>query len=188
MIKLSIKHNFPEVQRKINALHKEVRDKALVSAVNKAAAQAKTAMSKGITSEFNMKAGRVKDALRIRRARFTRGQLLIEAELSAAGKRGRSLNLINFGARPTATGVSFKIKRTGPRKAIRGAFIANKGRTVFIRKGKSRLPIEAKQTIDVAQMFNTRRVNSQVVRFIEVNLPRLVESESAFFLRKFNGR
>lgn len=52
--------------------------------------------------------------------------------------------------------MTFKIKRNGPRKLIPGAFLINDGKTVMIRVGKQRLPIKALQTINVAQMFNTR--------------------------------
>lgn len=63
--------------------------------------------------------------------------------------------------------LGFQILRSGGRKVIPGAFVGNKGRTVFIREGKGRTPIKALNTIDVPQMFNTKRVN-QVVRRVMI--------------------
>ena len=89
-------------------------------------------------------------------------------EATRAGK-GRSMNLIAFhtgGGRVLKSGkrqqLRFKIRRDGGNKQITGAFIGNKGRTIFIRDGKSRLPIKAVNTIDVLQMFNTKRINLAV--------------------------
>jgi len=64
--------------------------------------------------------------------------------------------------RGTMNQLHFQIKRAGGKKMIKGAFIGNKGRTVFIREGRERLPIKALATIDVPQMFNARRINSIV--------------------------
>ena len=50
---------------------------------------------------------------------------------------------------------------------ITGSFIGNQGRTVFVRTGKDRLPIKAVNTIDVPQMFNTRRINQAVQRIMQ---------------------
>lgn len=198
-MQINIKTNFPEVQRKLAALHQEVAGKAMASALNKTVAQAKTAMSREIRAEFTISASKVNQALRINRARASGGQFNLEASLESPSKRGRSLNLINFAPRQTARGVTVKIKKGGPRKLLRGAFIANEGRTVFIRTGepkrrmskgfnvgKLREPIKALQTIDVAGMFNTKRINAKVLRFINTKFPELFAHEAKFFTAKFN--
>ena len=187
-MKMTITHNFPDVARQLNALHKDVAAKATASALNKTVAQAKTAMSKEIRAEFNLPAGKVSQALRIRRASARSGTLQLEAVLEAASKRGRSLNLANFSAHQTAKGVSFKVKRVGRRTTIPGSFLINQGRTVMIRVGKERLPIKALQTIDVAQMFNTRRINGKVVRMIETRFPAIFTREAKFYTDRFNAR
>ena len=187
-MKLSITTNFPDVQRQIDALKEGIAKQATASAVNKVVAQAKTAMSREIRAEYNISAGKVNESLRITRATAKGGLLNIEATLDSPRKRGRSLNLINFSARQTAKGVTFKIKRNGPRKLIPGAFLGNDGRTVFIRVGKRRLPIKALQTIDVASMFNTRRVNAKVLQLIEAKFPDIFANEARFFTNRFNSR
>ena len=92
--------------------------------------------------------------------------------LAAARKRikageGGSYSLRNGATVHKALQVQFQIKRSGGKKVIPGAFIATNKRTggtaVFIREGKSRYPIKTLTTIDIPQMFNTRRIN-QVVR------------------------
>jgi Prophage minor tail protein Z (GPZ) len=186
-MKISITTNFPDVQRALDSMRKDIANKATASALNKVTAQAKTAMSREIRDEFNIAAGKVGQALTITRATANGGRLRLEASLQSPSKRSRSLNLAAFGARQTAKGVSFKIKKGGGRKTIPGAFLINQGKTVMIRTGKRRLPIKALQTIDVAQMFNTRRINAKVLRFIEDKFPTLFANEAKFFTDRFKA-
>ena len=185
-MRLSISTNFPEVERALDAMRTDIANKALASALNKTTALAKTAMSREIRAEFVLPAAKVGAALRVNRARAVAGRFFLEASLESPAKRGRSLNLASFGARQTGKGVSFKVKRNGPRQMIPGAFLINGGKTVMIRVGKGRLPIKALQTIDVAQMFNTRRINARVVRMIEQRLPDVFVNEARYFTNRFN--
>lgn len=185
-MKMTIKDNFPEVRRALDGLRKEIAGPATVRALNGTVAQAKTAMSREIRAEFNLSAGKVNQALRIVKASAFKGGYNITAALESPSQRGRSLNLINFSARQTSKGVSVKIKKSGGRKLIRSAFIANAGRTVFRRVGDKRLPIKALQTIDVAQMFNTKRINARVVKFMESKFPEVFEREVRYYTDKFN--
>lgn len=185
-MKLTISTNFEQVGRQLDRMRDDVGARALASALNRTMEQARTAMSREIRQEFNMPAAKVSAALRVRRASFKAGRFGMEAMLESPSKRGRSLNLINFAARQTRQGVTVKIKKGGPRKLLRGAFIANDGRTVFVREGKSRLPIKALQTIDVAQMFNTRRINAKVVTMIRSKFPEIFAREARYYTNKFS--
>ena len=185
-MKITITQNFPEVQRQLDKLREDVAKQATARAINRTLEQARTAMSREIRAEFNIPARKVNDALRVNRASFRDGLFRIEGSLESPTKRGRSLNLINFDARQTSKGVTVKVKKGGPRKLIPGAFIANDGRTVFRRVGKSRLPIKALQTIDVAQMFNTRRINAKVVQVMKERFPTIFEREVKFYTDRFN--
>ncbi len=188
-IEWSIKTNFPEVQRKLSQLQDEVGKQALASALNKTVAQAKTGMSREIRAEFVISAALVNQSLLISRASAKGGEFRMQASLSSISQRGkRSLNLIHFAARRTSKGVSFRIKKVGGRKTIPGAFIGNAGRTVFIRTGKKRLPIKALQTINIAQMFNTKRINSKVLELIDAKFPQIFDNEARFFTNRFNQR
>ena len=186
-MQLNIKTNFPDVQRQLATLQADIAAKATASALNKVVAQAKTAMSREIRAEFVMPAAKVNEALRINRARASQGRFSMEASLESPRKRGRSLNLANFGARQTKRGVTFKIKRNGGRQLIPGSFLINNGRTVMIREGKKRLPIKAKLTIGVGSMFNTRRINAKVVQMIEAKLPGIFANEARYFMARFNA-
>lgn len=185
-MQLSIKTNFPQVQAAMDAMRADIATKAMASTLNKTTALAKTAMSREIREEFVLSASKVGAALRINPARASQGRYSLVASLESPAKRGRSLNLANFAARQTGKGVSFKIKRNGPRQLIPGAFLINGGKTVMIRVGKGRLPIKALQTIDVAQMFNTKRINAKVVRMIEQRLPDVFAREASYFTGRFN--
>lgn len=192
MVTLSVKHNFEEVARQAQELQRDVAQQAMTRAVNGTLNQAKTRMGRAITAEFNIKASAVREALRVKGASRKVGLYEIEGYLESPSKRGRSRNLIHFGAKQTATGVQVQIKRVGPKKTLAGAFIAKKGNqyggVVFVRRGHSRLPILAKQTIDVAQMFNTTRINELVVRFIEDKFPEVFAREAKFYTDRFNAR
>lgn len=184
-MQLSIKTNFPEVQRQLKELRDDIGKKATASALNKVIAQAKTAMSKEIRAEFVLPAKTVNESLRITRARASSGRYKLEAALSSISRTGkRGLNLIHFQARPTAKGVSFKVRKNGPRKTIRGAFIANDGRTVFMRKGKSRLPIKALTTVDLQGMFKTKRINAKVVAMMESKFSTIFANEVRYWTAK----
>lgn len=195
-MRLSITHNFPEVQRAIDQLHADVAKTATTRALNKAIEQARTQMSREIRKEFVIDARFVRQRLSIKRASFYGGALMLEAALDASEKP-RSANLIRFKARKTGAGVTVKIKTTGGRKVVKGAFIGNKGRTVFERVpgtrmasrkwgGKHGEKIRPVQTIDVPQMFNTRRINAAVVAAMQARFPAIFERELAFALSKFN--
>jgi hypothetical protein len=172
---ISIRHNFPEVAARLEQLPFEVGDKAVVRALNKTVDQGKTQMARQISQEFRITVAMAKERLSITRA-SAKGTLRFSASLEASSRRkGRSMNLIHFVENKTTLAqakrrakagtlnqLHFQIKRGGGKKTLKGAFIGNKGRTVFIREGKSRLPIKAVNTIGVPSMFNTKRVNSVV--------------------------
>lgn len=197
MVTVSISTNFPEVQRALDRLRPEVAEKAAARAVNRTIEQARTQMVRGITAEFAVLSRDVRERLRIRRASFRGGVLGIEAELEAVGRR--SVNVMRFGAKQAATGVSVKIRKGGARKILRGTFIANKGRTVFERVDGTTMRSRSKyagtkhgqtirpvQTVFVPSMFNTRRINEAVIAAMRARFPVIFEREAAFEVARFN--
>lgn len=176
MSTINVRHNFPAIAAKLDRLPAEVGNKAMVRSLNKTIDQGKTEMARGISREFRLTVGKAKERLAVRKAYAKGGVLHFQAELLATSKsKGRSMNIIAFVENRTTLAeqrrrvkkgmgnqVHFQIKRTGGKKVIPGAFIGNKGRTVFIREGKSRLPIKGVNTIDIPQMFNTKRINTIV--------------------------
>lgn len=182
-MQITIQTNFPEVHRLMGQLRQDIATKATARALNRTVEGARTDMSREIRSEFNLTAAYVRQRLSIRRASAVAG-LRLTAELRGGDGKRRSANVIAFAARQTSKGVSVKIRRDGGRKVISGAFIANKGRTVFMRVGAKRLPIKAVQTIDVPQMFNTQRIRSRVVRAIEAKFPAIWAREASYYLQR----
>lgn len=186
---ISIRNNFPQVAARLDRLAKDVGNRALVRALNATVVQAKPAMARQIAKEFRITSSQAKARLDVRRARSKAGHLRFEASLLATRKtKGRGMNLIHFviGGRPvrnrkgTLAQLKMQIKRGGGRKVIKGAFIATNrktgGEAVFVRDGKARYPIKTLTTVDVPQMFNTRRINSVIrtlmLQRFEINFNR----------------
>ena len=194
---IKVQTNFPQVAQALAGLQRDLADKALMRALNRTTDLAKTQMSRQIRQEFNVDTAFVNQRLRVIPARYRNGNVMLEAALDASAKR-RSANVIRFvegsvtlaQARKRAkTGtlkqLFVKIKRAGGFKPIKGAFIGNKGRTVFERVGKARLPIKPVQTIDLPQMFNAKRINAVVVKTMLTRFPDVFERELAFALSRF---
>lgn len=198
MITVSIKHNLDEIARDMRRYVRQM-EKALPSALNKTAAGAKTRMTRAITDTYRIKASLVRQRLTIRRARRG-GFYEFSAELLAnkPGKQQRSMNLIHFAmnrltraeartwrrggaGRMTQPQLPFQIKKSGGRVYVKGAFVGNKGRTVFQRTGDKRLPIVPVQTINVSQMFNTKANVGKVKQWIDENFGRILTGELKYY-------
>lgn len=130
---VNVRSNTQSIVLDLMQAGRDMRDKATVSALNKLANQVKTAASKEVRAAgYNLKAARIKDALRITRA--TQGSL--RAVVTASGK---PIQLIEYDAKQTSAGVTVKVM--GSRKLIKGGFIAmmpsgHKG--VFVKKPGSK--------------------------------------------------
>lgn len=197
-MKLSVSHNFPEIQAALNQLDADIRQRASVSAINKTVDQAKTKMAQSITAEFALPSAYVKDRLKVVGASFKGGMLNIEARLVGGDGRRRSANIIGFVEKKTTMAQArrrsrdgtlqqlyVKVKKTGPAKPLPGAFIGNMGRTVFERVGDARTPIRPVQVIDVPQMFNTKRINASVLEVINTKFPEIFQHEVSYFTQRF---
>lgn len=171
MIKIDIRTQMRAIERSLDALASSAKERVVAAALNKVAEKAKAEMRRQITAEFAIKASDVRSQVRIKKTSAKGGQLWVEIEAFPKNRGKRSRNVIAFGAKQTKQGVTVRIKKSGGRKLIRHAFIGNQGRTVFVREGKSRLPIKPFETIDAPQMFNTRRINANVIAKINRDLP-----------------
>lgn len=201
MIKLNIKTDFRDVERMLKQLPKEIEQVAMARTLNRVVDSARTKMRQEIGQEFNLPAREIRERLFVRPARRG-GQGAMTAELYSTGRSGgRSINLIRFVERKvslaegrrrakagTAKDVYVKVLRKGGPKRVADAFIANKGRTMFRRVGKARLPIEPVQVVDVPAMFTTRRINEKVIAHIRKVMPEIAAREIASALRRAGGR
>lgn len=209
MIAINIDSTFPQVIEKAKALEGDLRDKALASALNRTIEQGRTQMVREIAGEYQVRARDVRDQLDITRATVRNGSASLQAELRAKGKR--SVNMIRFLERFVTLAqqrrrvkagdkeLRFKIKK-GAAKTVPGAFVGNKGRTVFRRipgtvaQSRQRYAgtkhaeaIEALSTIGTPSMFNAKRINAAVVRAIEQRFPAIADRELAFYLKRFGS-
>lgn len=188
-----------EARKRLKALSTITGDKAMAMALNKTAAKGKTEVNRAITQRYAIKASEVSNSVSVRSASAKQGGQL-QASISIFGsakKQGRSLNLIHFtermvtmaqGRKRTKDGTQnqlrFKVIKSAGLKTIlgdstlkNGAFIGNKGRTVFQRVGKARLPIKPVQVIGVGQMFNFRPITERVIN--RINREFLTEVDRA---------
>lgn len=183
-MQISIKmEGLESLKRALTMTEKEI-DKATVMGINKTATKAKTEMKRAISSEYMVTQREIAPRLSIRKAKRGSIQAWLEPFASPSKPGARSMNLIHFlekkvtlaeGRRRKKSGTQnqlrFKIKRVGGLKTIKGAFVGNKGRTIFKRSGKGRLPIEGVQTIGVRAMFSTKKINNRVIAKIRKDGP-----------------
>lgn len=175
----------------LDGIRRDLRPKVIQPALNKIADKVKADLARAIPAEFNVKAAEVRSAVDVRRARTGSLEAVVTI-FGSKSKRGRSMNLIHFLAAVQAVGRAFKvrgakgkksdlaalqkqlgflIKKGGGLKKVEGAFLGNKGRTVFMRVGKDRLPIKPVQVIGFAQMFKSRKIESRILETIAREMP-----------------
>lgn len=173
------------IKLKLQAIANDLKEgEVMQMAINKTADKAQAEINRAIRDEYAVKADEVRNAISLRRAAKGQMQAVINI-FGSKNKRGRSLNMIHFLAALQAAGVAVKtrgaagvrkrdlkalggqlgflIKKGGGLKKIEGAFLGNKGRTVFMREGKARLPIKPMQVIGFGQMFNSRKIRDRVM-------------------------
>lgn len=196
---------FDSLKSELAGLREELVDKATVMALNKVGPKARTEMTRAITEEYNIPRAEVVARLSLSGASASNMRVVLDP--FAGGRKGRAMNLIHFLEKKVSMAESrrraragalytkdrngkmlpilyFKIKRSEPAKPIPGTFIGNHGRTVFIRVGKSRLPIEAMSTVGVPQMFNTKAITARVVNRVNEELQAEVDRAIALVLTR----
>ncbi len=143
MLTIDVRTEFAGVFRALDLLDRDVQAVATMT-LNKVAGSVKTETARRIARETGMKVREVSERIPITRA--TRFNLT-----AAVRAEPWSPNLIRYGARQTKQGVSAAAWRK--RKVYRGAFIGNKGRTVFTRTSRARLPIKALHGPSIPRTF-----------------------------------
>ena len=202
-----------DLNRRLASLGPELRDRAIAAALNKVAAKGKTVVVRAIRDEYVIDANRVRNSISVRPASAARFKFEAAIDIfGSASRRGRSLNTIHFLEKKVSfaearrrgkrgdlfvrngrTGqlhpiLRFQIKRGAAGKVIEGAFVGNKGRTVFMRTGKERLPIVPVQVIDVNAMFRSRKVTRRVLERINRELPIEMDRAVTSVLARLKNR
>ncbi len=132
---------------------------AVRSAIGRALTAGRAAISKGIRSEYSVKAGTIKGAIQRKRAN---GGLSGELRVS-----GRPLDLMEFSPNISKKGiVSVRVKKA--RKRLPHLFFVSTGKAgLYHRMSKKRLPIEREFTLSVPQMAGNTNVSKQVTDRME---------------------
>lgn len=175
------------LRRNLARLPADIEAKVVQPALNRTAEKARAEINRAIPQEYAVKASEVRNAVEIRRAR-TGDLRAVLSVFGSARKRGRSMNLIHFLASVAGTKtrgsrakkaelkalgrqLGFNIRRDAGLKSIAGAFVGNKGRTIFRRTGDARFPIEPVQVIGYSQMFGSQKISKRVLDKIRGDLP-----------------
>lgn len=172
---------------------RDMRDTAVVRALNKTAAQVVTASSREVRKAgYNLKAADIKRALKLSRATASN----LTATVTASGK---PIPLIRYGARQTSKGVTVQV--LSGRKLIPGAFIATMpgGHTgVFVRepnarhkkmrgKGKTSwhgLPIRELYGPSIPDGLANDKVRDALQQLIATKFPTILEHEHAWLAKR----
>lgn len=157
-------------------------DKAMRRAINRTIDQVATEANRRIRDRYNVRARAVSRAMKKKKVSARAGSLTAEIEI-----RGRRIGLIEFAARQTGKGVSVKVLKAGPRKVVKGAFIATNTATqyrgVWRRVGASRYPIRNLVSISIPQAFFSESVSRAVEKLVAEKFPQTLRQNLEFVVR-----
>lgn len=195
-----IKFDARETLRMLKLAPKAI-DKAEFRAVSRATTGARTDVSQVLRGEvgLNIKARDLKRYINVSRPR--KGQKNPEGLVSVAGK---SIPLYKFSPRPSkpgirvlksgkrvpSDGVSVQVLKTGGRKTVKGSFVVKAGGHVgiFMRKGKSRLPIRELCTAGPGHYLDHGQGRVEIEKRVAVRLKKEMDRSIEFELKKAEGR
>lgn len=174
MISMDFSADFKRVERMFKNAPKIV-EKATVSSLNKTNKNILTLANRLIAKQTGLSIRDIKKIMRTNKAK--KNSLM--ASITSAGKE---LNLIRFKPRKTRRGVS--ATAWGKRKLYKGAFIANNGRTVFIRTSKNRLPIKPVFGPSIPKTMRKQAITMALRLKTNEQWPKNFNKDLSFFLGK----
>lgn len=186
----------------IRTLNTKLFDKATNSALNKIAQQGITAGSKAVREVYNIKARDLKAKIVRIKAKNGKAEVIVRGDLISLHYFGGKQQVVNKNGRKYL-GATVKVKKTGGRKLVNGAFIAtmpNGGNGIFKRKDKAktisrnqrdskgrpkrnRLPIERLHSIKYVNMFNALGVK-EIEKIFEEKFGTVFIKELGWLLEK----
>ena len=194
MIKVNV-IGLNETLKKLDQLSEQVRDKALVSAINKTADQTRNFAVKKIRAEYMLTSGDAKAKIRIMKA----SKNYLSATVYSFKKHGGML-LTKYSVRMTKKGMSVKVKKAGGRKIISKAFVTPSG-IPFQRTGVNHYPTKgywAGRAImreklkslygpSISDIFDTKEMYKDLTKFASDTLVKTFLSELRYYTnRTFN--
>lgn len=168
----------------------------LKTAVNATARTTRSRMNKTIRESFKVSIKAINKVLKITSvATEEKLSASVEVKKETDGNKGR-IPLKEFGARQTKKGVTYKIKHTGGRQLIKGAFQGPKPdqrkiswqNNVFKRVGKARLPIVKLYGPSVWGVFVIGRHVIPTQNRAKVELNKQVDRRIRFLELKLAGK
>ena len=179
MIEFDFSSDIKRATKQLGAIAKDVVPIAARRAVDDTAKNAEVAARQRISKHLGLPAATVRSKMqRLKANKFKLTAYVIG--------RGRPLNLINFKAKQMKQGV--KASAWGKRKLYKKTFIANKGRTVFVREGRSRLPIKPVFVESIPKAFMNERIMPVVKLKVREQWPKNFKRHFNFYLRRRLGR
>lgn len=186
-------------ERKLRRIEKQLGGfkgklpRVMSRSINKTLTSARVQATNEITQKVNLKKTRAKRAMVLTKATFARW----------AGKihfQKRRIRIIAFGARETKKGVTYKIRKTGGRKLIPGAFKATvrggqraENTGIFARKFRKgsrservdRWPIIQQRGPSMGSLFKENaNIRGDVVEGAEKNLIKFIAAQVKLILEK----
>jgi hypothetical protein len=144
VISISVEADISKALAMLTSLERDLVPRAASAALNRVAVSARAVAVQEIARTTGLTQAEVRQRLDIR----TANRNYLAASISAVPW---SPNLIRYAARQTKAGVSAAPWRN--RRVHKHTFIGNQGRTVFVREGKSRLPIKSVRGPSVPKEF-----------------------------------
>jgi len=137
MLSISVKGKLGELARAVGSDGPKKLRRETATAINATARKTQSMLSKEIGKELATSQKEIKKTIRV-----TSKASAAKLGATVSQRPTSRISLLQFGARQTKKGVSYKVSKTKGRKTVPGAFIVNRlGQHVFKRKGKTSLPI-----------------------------------------------
>lgn len=135
--------------------------RAHVRATNRSITKGRTEWSRGVRKDYAVKAGDISKASRLRR-------LSNQGRFAGLELIGEVASLKYFAPRPTARGVSVKVRKAGARKVIGGAFIArgSGNEHVYRRTGERRVMTKGSYQGQVREVID---------KLLTVSIPQMAD-------------
>jgi hypothetical protein len=155
-------------------------EKAFKRAAGRVATQGRTAISKGIRQNINIKAGDLREQIKVDRHKQGASITLKETD---------RISLKYFGAKQNKKGVTYKINKGKGRGFIKSAFVSQKlyGH-VFKRVGKNRLPINKLMGASAWGVFVVRGMYKPTGRDLSSKFNDRLKHEVGYLIEKGRSR
>lgn len=159
-----------------DALDPKRYKKIATRVLNKLGSQTRTAVSREVRNTYNIKRDRMDSGFFMKRATWENMAVLLRY-------RGRTPGLQHFDARRTSRGVTVKVRRSGGRKVVKGAFMPERITGIYRREGKGRFPIKRLFGPDVPGMVSTVGIEA-AEQVINEKADKILTHEFEYEMRK----